>query len=331
MIKLKPILLEILKEYYESDEDRHKAELYFSIGQEDDESTKNNYCWIWSRADQGLRVKKGGTHGVNFGHEIAGNTFKGWYDVEKNAISIVFPECVRRKLDKEPTVDDIPTQIYDALVRKFGNAKNNSPKFYVFENKLNENADVDYDAASDYFERLDAQLLDLADLLKRSKGKGRVPWKTIPASLLKRVWLQFGKYNRINENDLDKIADQMLTNIARLEASTEMMGHTQRDVRPELEDNGYVFTDEEWDEWMSNYFTNNKVSWMISDYGLPKLNKIYAEIFNADTSEKKLYAIDKALNVVHQRYDLAAMFVQGGTATLNDIANQGGYVAPENT
>ena len=167
-------------------------------------------------------------------------------------------------------------------------------------------------------------------MLKNSKGKGRVPWKTVSASLLKKTWLLFGKYNKINDNAIDKIADQILTNIARLNASTAMMGHSTYDVRPEIEDNcGITFNDKEWDDWMSTYFTNNEGSWMLSDYGLPKLEHLYYEIFNAKTSEEKLYAIDKALNVIHQRNDLAAMFVEGGSKTLLDIANQGGYVSPD--
>jgi hypothetical protein len=185
----------------------------------------------------------------------------------------------------------------------------------------------DYDAATDFYERRDTQLIDLAELLLKSHGKGRVPWKTVSASLLKKVWYQFGKYNRIDENDLDKISDQILTNIARLRASTEMMVHTRFNVRPELEDLGYTFTDQQWNEWMSDYFTDNKGSWMLSDYGLPKLEKIYPDIFGAKTSEDKLYACDKALNIIHQRSDSAAMFIEGGSRTLLDISNMGGYTS----
>ena len=139
--------------------------------------------------------------------------------------------------------------------------------------------------------------------------------------------MQFGKHKRINENDLDKIADQILTNIARLDASTTMMGHTQYDGRSELEDQGITFTDKQWDEWMSNYFTDNRGGWMLSDSGLEPLKNIYVTIFNSKTPEEKLYACDKALNVVHQRGDLASMFVEGGITTLNQIADQGGYNA----
>ena len=46
---------------------------------------------------------------------------------------------------------------------------------------------------------------------------------------------------------------------------------------------------------MSNYFTNNRGQWMLSDYGLDPLKNIYPIIFNAKTPEEKLYAVDKAL------------------------------------
>ena len=192
---------------------------------------------------------------------------------------------------------------------------------------LSESRDIDYDTSEDFLHRRDEQLMYLCQSLKDSGGKGRVHWKTIPASLLKRVWYQFGKYQRINSNDLDKIADQMLTNIARLRASTEMMGHSQIGKEDIEGETGYEFTDEEWEDWMTSYFTDLDGSWLLSDYGLPKLESLYPSIFNAKTDEEKLYAIDKALNVVHQRNDLAAMFVEGGSKTLMLIANQGGYTS----
>jgi hypothetical protein len=115
---------------YSSDDKDLENQKYFNIGQEDPETTAKSFCWIWSRADQGLRVKQGKTHGANFGHEIAGNTFKGWYDPEKKAISFVFPEQALRKIgDRKPTEDDIPTIVHRKLESQFG--KDN--KFFVFE------------------------------------------------------------------------------------------------------------------------------------------------------------------------------------------------------
>ena len=119
--------------YYDNISDDEKNDLansYFSVGQDDDYTRCKNYCWIWN-GDR-IIAKKGGTHGVNFTHDVANRNFKGWYDTIQNKISIAFPSHELRKLgDKKPTVDDIPEQVYQSLIRKFGKRK---PTFIVFEN-----------------------------------------------------------------------------------------------------------------------------------------------------------------------------------------------------
>ena len=124
----------IYENYNKSLSDDEKYDLansYFSVGQDDDETIYKNYCWIWNKADGSVKAKKGGTHSTNFGHMAKEYTYSGWYDVDKNMISIVFPECELKKIgDKKPTENDIPEQIYQSLIRKFGKRK---PKFMVFE------------------------------------------------------------------------------------------------------------------------------------------------------------------------------------------------------
>ncbi len=143
MTKSKSILYEKYTDSLSDDEKNALDMSYFDIGQGDEETTANSYCWIWSRPDQGLRIKKGGTHGHNFSHEIAGNTFKGWYDPEKGMISVVFPPYEERKLgNRRPTEDDIPQQVYQALIRAFGKRK---PKFLVFESKMLNEISYDID------------------------------------------------------------------------------------------------------------------------------------------------------------------------------------------
>lgn len=130
--RLTPVNEDYRKDF-SSDDYSAKNDEYFKIGQEDEEVTKNSFCWIWSRADQGLRVKQGGTHGMNFSHEIASNTFKGWYDPEKKAISVVFPPQELRKLgDRKPTIDDIPNVVYRKLESRFGQGN----KLVVFESTI---------------------------------------------------------------------------------------------------------------------------------------------------------------------------------------------------
>lgn len=127
---------------FSSDDHYAQNDEYFQVGQDTPENTANSFCWIWSRADQGLRIKKGFTHGYNFGHEIASNTFKGWYDPSKKMISCVFPENELRKVgNKRPTEDDIPTLVHKKLISQFG--KDN--KFLVFESKIKEESNYDTD------------------------------------------------------------------------------------------------------------------------------------------------------------------------------------------
>ncbi len=125
--------------YYKDDtaterEKQKRVERYFSIGQENDRFNQN-YCWIWD----GVRIiaVQGGKHGVNFGHNISDNTFKGWYDIDKNIISFVFPKKELDKFgDKKPTKSDIPKNVYQALIKRFGK---NHPKIAVFENTIKRN------------------------------------------------------------------------------------------------------------------------------------------------------------------------------------------------
>jgi hypothetical protein len=194
---------------------------------------------------------------------------------------------------------------------------------------LSESGDPEYNAHADFLERVSNNYFQLSDELKQSQGKGRLSWPKIPAALLKRIWLDYGRSGVVrNEKGLEKVADIMLGNIARLQATTEMMGHTPIDARKELEDNYEItFTDQEWDDWMTDYFTDESGQWTLSDYGLPKLVALYGKIFNAATAEEKLQVIDRALNIIHQRSDLAGLFVEGGSKTLMEIFNQGGYTS----
>ncbi len=196
----------------------------------------------------------------------------------------------------------------------------------VNEFSINENSD--YDAVEDHMERRDKQLYEIAVFLKTHPKSQPIPWNTISSSLLKKVWLLFGKYNKIHEDGLDKIADRILTNIVRLGIANEFTGHSENyHLREEIFDNCDIeFTDKQWEDNTWRFCDKNGVDY-ISDYGIEPLQNVYVIIFNAKTPEEKMYACDKALNVVHQRSDLASMFVEGGTTTLNQIANQGGYNA----
>lgn len=78
-----------------------------------------------------------------------------------------------------------------------------------------------------------------------------------------------------------------------------------------------------YDEYDLNYvlptFSNNQYT--ISDYGLEPLYKLGLEMIKQDTPEEIIVTINKILDVTHQRGDLAELFIEGGSKTLNYISN----------
>jgi hypothetical protein len=64
----------------------------------------------------------------------------------------------------------------------------------------------------------------------------------------------------------------------------------------------------------------------LSDYGLPAIMQLTGQLYGEQSPEIKVQIIDKILNVVHQRSDLASWFVQGGSRALSDLS---GYNVPE--
>lgn len=202
MIRLKALIKSILLEsdYYQklSDEDQEElARQYFDIGQ-DDEDAGDSYCWIWDRYNMVIKAAKGGTHSMNFGHRTKDTTYSGWYDPKKDAISVVFPESESRKLTGRPTVDDIPQQIYQALIRKF---KTQKPRFVVFEIRLEPPVDVQkpklaesepaapeeqpgYRGRKTYGKKMSFDdLLQATTPARKEKAQGHVRNRSIPVSV----------------------------------------------------------------------------------------------------------------------------------------------------
>jgi len=183
----------------------------------------------------------------------------------------------------------------------------------------------EYASAEDFYERVDTERRAIVDEFLKTKGAGRVTWRPIRAEPVIRIWLEYGLHDSISDEDgLATIADQMMTLIARFYASTELCGHTSHNIWPEIEeDYGRKFTEEERDALLD--MLENDEGSILSDYGLQPLQGLYGRLYSAQTPKDQLQVLDRMFNVVHQRGDLAAHFIQGGTRTLNKILDQGGY------
>ncbi len=76
-----------------------------------------------------------------------------------------------------------------------------------------------------------------------------------------------------------------------------------------------------------DYYTIDKNGTAImSDYGTEPLVKLAFELAREKSAENKVVIIDKMLNVVHQRSDLASWFIEGGSSSLSNIS---GYDIPD--
>ena len=171
---------------------------------------------------------------------------------------------------------------------------------------------------------------------------GRWVLKRVPAALAKRIWLEYGKRNTISDaNGLDKIAEIMLDGIAALRVATQLQGHSDDGMGyHEMFDEVYDWDDGETDqkvdpEKLYQFLTvqldgEHKMEFL-SDYGLKPLERLVPQIADEEDPVKRLHALDRAFNICHQRSDLSAFFIEGGQSTLQAIADQGGYVEPEET
>lgn len=179
--------------------------------------------------------------------------------------------------------------------------------------------------AENYFERYHTEGAYLMQALIDSKPGDKIGWPRIRAARLKRIWLDFGKTGVVrDEKGLEDIADQMLNCIVRLRASTELLGHTNRNPDDVADAFGFELTPE-LNTKMDSFFRDAMGAWTLSDYGVDTLETLAEKLLLQDEAEQKVYILDRMLNVIHSRSDLAGLLVEGGSQTLSEIAAQGGY------
>lgn len=126
----------------------------------------------------------------------------------------------------------------------------------------------------------------------------------------------------------------IMKNTAILCANTDLVGHSQSfpiddvvdiaeyrfgiDLEPEYEACSEWLGEQGLYDWMS--MPDGSDAW--SDYGIDPLMKIIKEYNENLPPEKVLVLVNRALDVYHQRGDMASIFVQGGSKALSRIAEE---------
>lgn len=150
------------------------------------------------------------------------------------------------------------------------------------------------------------------------KPGGMMSWSVIPIARVNKIWRDYAKTGVVrDEKGLMGIQEDMLRILARLEASNRLAGHSQMDSSEMFESHGYEPVE---DNDTDFGFLETQYGAPVSDYGLPQLWKLSFQLVGDLAAEERLLVLDQMLNVVHQRGDLAALFVEGGAGALTDLS-----------
>jgi len=119
-----------------------------------------------------------------------------------------------------------------------------------------------------------------------------------------------------NNSELEKIIKNAYKNYNIIETESEI-GDADK-YKNIGKPRGYI---EDFYDWT----VDERGGEIMSDYGLqPLLNLLY-QLKKDKTPEEKLVTIDKMLNVVHQRSDMASWFVEGGSRALSQLSGMEEY------
>lgn len=162
----------------------------------------------------------------------------------------------------------------------------------------------------DLHHRLDDMVGRLASDFKAGKP---LVWPVVSKARVHRVWEAFVKDGYVRDEEaLEKIFMTMRDSVVRLEIATIVAEHTG--ISPDtilsehLEETQY----EKFSEWLVDFNGASR----LSDYGLGPLQDAIALAFEARNPAERLKYLDRALNVVHARGDLALLFIEGGRQTV---------------
>jgi hypothetical protein len=180
-----------------------------------------------------------------------------------------------------------------------------------------------YQDVYDLFAEVSEQEVEILREYYRKGGGKQMSWQVVPFPRLRKIWNDYIKYGVVHDTaGLDMIIDIFLTNIVKISAVNVLSGHANtmgRGASEIAEENDLPPIDERnYDFYFT--FLNTKYGVPISDYGIDSLFALAEEILNTERYEDKLIIVDQMLNVVHQRGDLASLFVEGGTEKLEELS-----------
>lgn len=161
---------------------------------------------------------------------------------------------------------------------------------------------------------------EVIEEFSESKPGDRQAWAVAPYARVKKIWTDFSKTGFVRDSKgIDRIAQLVMNNIAKVYANTRLMDHTQESHGDILADSGDEDLIPRMEYEFPDFATDANGQYRLSDYAMDKLMEDAVAIFIAKTDAAKLLAVDTALNRVHQRSDIAGWFIEGGWENLTDL------------
>lgn len=176
------------------------------------------------------------------------------------------------------------------------------------------------------------------DVFSSIKNGEKITFNRINPIQYKNALFEFTKYGeffRFPEKIVNTWKNICLRNTILLGVVTEICGHANSfpfdafyDVFDEIPENkrNFDFTDAyEYLETQYNIddylpeFSNGQT--LISDYGLDPLYELCSVLLKQNNPNDIIVTINKMLDISHQRSDLAELFIEGGSKSLNFITN----------
>lgn len=181
---------------------------------------------------------------------------------------------------------------------------------------------------------------DMEKVMERVKeewrsGQKHQSWRLVPKRLLNVVWNTYIKYGRVHEKGLEKIWEIVKECTLKIIFNSEIHHGIWDDVFFNVE-GGEKIPEKVLNKWAifisdrskhGNFSRSDVDATLPSGYGRysdkhNQLFKLLETAYNAETSEKRLLAIDQILNFVHGIGYMADWFVEGGESSLSNIRDQ---------
>lgn len=244
---------------------------------------------------------------------------EGWIRVADDVEQFALRELIKQLMDEGYTRESILVQRQKHIKTK---SNNGLSKIYSIKKKKEEKL-PEFKSVEDVLYNVDDQKASLLQEFydKKRKQKSMMSWDVVPFARLKKIWQDYVIYGFIRDVDgINYIATKMLANLARLQAATDLSGHSRDNPDDIAEELGYKPMGEQNDDFYW-HFLETQYGTPVSDYGLTPLWKLGQQLVEETVPERKLLIIDQMLNIVHQRGDLAALFIEGGKFSLSQLSS----------